>query len=229
MNRVKLFIHFAGGLLLAAALTRFLLGLGHEPFLSLPDPLLGIPLRYALLLVGCLELVVALICLFGRRICVQIGWLAWLITGYVVCRIGLLTMNCHPQATSLGSLNDPLQLSRGLAGAVTGLLILCLLTGSYGGVIWLWLEMQRAKAATYPKTSCPSCGAHIRFDLRNAGQNTNCPRCHAAVTLRKPDEQLKMSCFFCHEHIEFPAHALGQKLKCPHCNNDITLKDATII
>jgi len=47
MNRVKLFIHFAGGLLLAAALTRFLLGLGHEPFLSLPDPLLGIPLRYA--------------------------------------------------------------------------------------------------------------------------------------------------------------------------------------
>jgi len=202
-----------------------LIGLGHEPFLSLTDPFLGISLRYAVLLVGSLELVVALVCLSGWRVGLQVGWLTWLITGYVVCRIGLLTMIYHPQATSLGSLNDPLQLSRGVAGIATDVLILCLLLGSYGSLIWLWLQKLRAKAATYPRTSCPACGAHIRFDVRNAGQKTTCPRCYAVVTLRKPDEKLKMACFFCHEHIEFPAYAIGAKMACPHCKMDITLKE----
>jgi len=48
---------------------------------------MGIPLRYAVLLVGGFELAVALICLFGRRLGLQIGWLAWMATNYAV--IGL--------------------------------------------------------------------------------------------------------------------------------------------
>jgi len=45
-NWIKHFIYSAGGILLAAALIRFLIVACHHPALALPEPLLGIPLRY---------------------------------------------------------------------------------------------------------------------------------------------------------------------------------------
>jgi predicted RNA-binding Zn-ribbon protein involved in translation (DUF1610 family) len=186
---------------------------------------LGIPLRYAVLLVGGLELLVAFICLFGRQTGLQLGWLGWLATNYLVYRIGLLTMNCHPQATCVGSLTDPLHLSRGTTGFIIELMPFYLLLGSYAAGIWLWMEGRKAKSAKFLKMSCPACGIHIRFDGRNLGQNISCPHCQTAITLRKPD-LLKMTCFFCQEHIEFPSHALGEKIPCPHCKMDITLKES---
>jgi predicted RNA-binding Zn-ribbon protein involved in translation (DUF1610 family) len=90
---------------------------------------------------------------------------------------------------------------------------------------WLWLLGRRAKAAKFVKTSCPSCGIHIRFDDRNLGQKIPCPQCQKNVTLRK-SENLKIACFFCKEHIEFPPHALGEKISCPHCRMNITLKES---
>lgn len=224
MKWIRYFILSAGAILLAAALERFVIATGSAPALALPEPMLGIPLRYAVLMVGGLELTVALICLFGKHAGLQIGWLAWMATNYTVYRICLLTMSVHQQATCIGSLTDPLYLTRGVMGFIVGLLPIYLLLGSYSAMIWLWLEGRRAKAAKYFKMSCPGCGIHIRFDDRNLGQKIPCPHCQTAITLRKP-ENLKMSCFFCQEHIEFPAHAIGQKLKCPHCNKDIGLKE----
>ena len=91
---IQYFILSAGVILLAAALTRFLIAAGNAQVLSLPDPMLGIPLRYAVLLVGGFELAVALICLFGKRLGLQIGWLAWLGDQLrrVLDRIGLATL-----------------------------------------------------------------------------------------------------------------------------------------
>lgn len=228
MKWIRYFILSAGAILLAAALERFLVAAGSAPALALPEPMLGIPLRYAVLMVGGLELTVALICLFGKHAGLQIGWLAWMATNYTVYRIGLLTMSVHQQATCIGRLTDPLYLTRGAMGFIIGLLPIYLLLGSYSAMIWLWLEGRRAKAAKYFKMSCPGCGIHIRFDDRNLGRKIPCPHCQTAITLRKL-ENLKMSCFFCQEHIEFPAHAIGQKLKCPHCNKDIGLKEPDVI
>ena len=220
----RAFIYSAGGILLAAALMRFLIAAGTAQALTLPEPMLGIPLRYAVLIVGGLELTVALICLFGKQVGLQIGWLAWLATDFVVYRIGLFMLHCHPQATCIGSLTDPLHLSRGTTGLIIGFLPFYLLLGSYAALIWLWLEGRRAKAAKFLKMSCPSCGIHIRFADRNLGRKIPCPHCQTNITLRKPD-LLKMTCFFCQGHIEFPAHAIGEKIPCPHCNMDITLKE----
>jgi predicted RNA-binding Zn-ribbon protein involved in translation (DUF1610 family) len=224
MKPVKLFIYSAVAILLAAALERFLVAAGHAQALALPEPVLGIPLRYAVLMVGAFELVVALICLFGRQDGVQLGWLAWMATNYTVYRIGLLTMGMHHQATCIGSLTDPLHLARGTMGIIVGIMPLYLLLGSYAAVIWLWLAGRRAKATKFIKMSCPSCGIHLRFDARNLGQKIPCPHCQTNITLRKSD-LLKMACFFCQEHIQFPAHAIGEKIPCPHCNMDITLKE----
>jgi len=224
MKPVRIFIYSAGGILLTAALLRFIIAVGSAQVLSLPEPVLGIPLRYAVLLVGAFELVVALICLFGRQVGLQIGWLAWMVTNYAVYRIGLLTMGIHQQGTCIGSLTDPLHFSRGIMGIIAGFLPLYLLLGSYAAVIRLWLEGRKAKVSKFVKMSCPACGIHLRFDGRNLGQKMPCPNCQKTITLRKPD-LLKMACFFCQEHIEFPPHAIGEKMPCPHCNMDITLKE----
>ena len=225
---IKSFIYSAGGILLAAALMRFLVAAGTAQALALPEPMLGIPLRYAVLMVGIFELVVALICLFGKHVGLQIGWLAWLSTNLVVFWIGLLTMHYHPQATCIGSLTDLLHLARGTTGHIMEFTPVYLLMGSYAALIWVWLESRTAQAhklaAESLKISCPACGGHIRFAIQNLGQKISCPHCQKETTLRKP-ESLKMSCFFCKEHIEFPAHALGQKIFCPHCNRGITLME----
>jgi hypothetical protein len=224
MKWIKLYIGSAGAILLAAALERFIVATGHAQALALPEPMLGIPLRYAVLAVGILELIGAMICLFGRQTSLQLGWVAWLATDYTVYYIGLLSMHGHPQATCIGSLTDPLYLARGTSGILTGSLPLYLLFGGYSAMFWSWRLARQAKAARFHKMSCPACGVHIRFDGRNLGQKIPCPHCHKSITLRKPDV-LKMACFFCKAHIEFPAHAIGEKMPCPHCNMDITLKE----
>ena len=90
MKPIKLFIYSAGGILFVAALIRFLIAAGGAQVLASPEPLIGIPLRYAVLTVGAFELLVALICLFGKHLLFQIGWLAWLSADFLVYRIGLL-------------------------------------------------------------------------------------------------------------------------------------------
>jgi DNA-directed RNA polymerase subunit RPC12/RpoP len=236
---IKFFIASTGIILLAAALVRLLIAIGNAQVLSLPEPMLGIPLRYAVLMVGTFELAVALICLFGKRVGLQIGWLAWLSTNFVMFWLGLLITHCQLQGSCLGSLTDPLRLSRGATGYLSELILLYLVVGSFGAVLWILfskdakaagqlatqqLALQRDTAAGLLKMPCPACGVHIKFSIQNLGQQIPCPHCQAAITLRKP-ENLKMSCFFCKEHIEFPAHALGQKISCPHCNMKITLKE----
>ena len=227
MKWIKPFIYSAGAILLAAALERILVATGDAQSLSLPEPVMGIPLRYALLIAGAFELVVALICLFGRKTSLQLGWLAWLATNYMVYRIGLFTMHCHQQGTCVGSLTDPLHLAHGTTGIIISLIPVYLLFGSCVSLIWLWRgERWRMQKRESIKMSCPACGVHIKFASPFMGQKIPCPQCRAIITLRKPD-LLKMACFFCHEHIEFPTHAIGEKIPCPHCKMDITLKEPT--
>jgi predicted RNA-binding Zn-ribbon protein involved in translation (DUF1610 family) len=209
----------AGFILLIAALNRFLIATGTARSLFVPEPLVGIPLRYAVILVGVLELVVGLICLFGKRLGPQLGWLIWLSFDYVVYRAALFYLHCDPQTTCLGGPTDPLHLSRTILAPILPFLPFYLLVGSCAAALWLWSLGRESK---YLKMSCPSCGVHIKFLARRLGEKTACPQCRTAITLRRP-ENLKMSCFFCQGHIEFPAHAIGNKLQCPHCKKDITL------
>lgn len=224
---IKIFIASAGVILLAAALTRFVIAAGAAQALFLPDPVLGIPLRYAVLTVGVFELAVALICLFGKRVGLQIGWLAWLSTNYVVFWIGLLTMHCQLQGTCLGSLTDPLHLSRGTSGFILAILPVYLVLGSYAALAWVWLdyrtERTRKLALESMKASCPACGGHVKFAIQNLGQQIPCPHCKAAMVLQSPGDTLKMTCVLCGGHVEFPAYAAGQKIPCPHCAKSITL------
>ena len=218
----KHFILIAGGLLVAAALVRFLILFRPAQSLALPDPLLGIPLRPAVFLAGLLELAAGLICLFGKNSRLQAMVLAWLATNWVVYRIGLMWLGIHPQGTFLGMLTDPLKLAGTPAGFAVSWLPFVFVGICYTAAIDAWLGSRRGNFA---KVSCPACGVHIKFARQNLGQKTSCPQCGKSVTLHQPEEKLKMSCFFCQGHIEFPPHAIGEKIPCPHCKMDITLKE----
>ncbi len=243
MKWIRYFILSAGVILLAAALIRFVIAAGNAQVLALPDPMLGIPLRYAVLAVGAFELAVALICLFGSRVGLQIGWLAWLGTNYVVFWIGLVWQHFSPQGTCIGSLTDPLRVYYGTTGYVLQFLPFGLALGSYAALLQLWFA-KRVKAE-HPsaqtavansgtvgtgtavlvrslKISCTACGGHVEFATNLLGEKIPCPHCRATIILKRADN-IKMSCSSCNGHIEFPSHALGDKIPCPHCNTDLTL------
>jgi len=237
---IHFFIFSAGGILLAAALTRFAIAAGSQRVLTLPEPMLGIPLRYAVLIVGGLELAVALICLFGKREGLQLGWLAWLATNFIVYQTGLFWTQVHSQAICIGSLTDPLHIARGTTGSIIGLLPLYLILGSYATLIWLWLggkSTQKPQAVDvqrianrqpvllrFLKISCTACGGHIEFPTNAFGEKIPCPHCHTIITLQK-SRSLRMACPACAGRIEFPEYAIGQTIPCPHCKTGITLKE----
>ncbi|HUZ08284.1 MAG TPA: hypothetical protein VMV89_12460 [Candidatus Paceibacterota bacterium] len=243
MKWIRYFIPTVGVILLAAALTRFVIAAGNAQVLALPDPMLGIPLRVTVLMVGGFELVVALICLFGRRIGLQTGWLAWLGTNYVVFWIGLAWQHCSPQGTCIGSLTDPLRLYYGATGYILQFLPFGLALGSYAALVQPWLAkrvkvesppVQTAVANSGPaktgaavlvrslKISCTACGGHVEFATNLLGETIPCPHCRATITLKRADN-IKMSCSSCGGNIEFPSHALGEKIPCPHCSTDVIL------
>jgi DNA-directed RNA polymerase subunit RPC12/RpoP len=208
-------------------LTRFLIAAGNAQIMVLPDPILGIPLRYSVLAVGAFELAVVLVCLFGWRVGLQIGWLTWLAVNYAVFWLGLVWQHCPPQATCIGCLADLLHLSRGLVGMLIVFSPHYLLAGSFTASGWLWLENRaaqaRKRAVEFLKMPCPSCDGHVKFSIQNLGRKIACPHCRKEMTLREPEENLKMACVLCGGHVEFPAHAIGQKIPCPHCAKTITL------
>lgn len=226
---VTLFTRLAGALLLALALVNLIDAGTNGQSLSVLDPLLGLPLRYAMLTVGGLELLVALVCLFGKRTGLQTTLAAWTVTNFAVYLVGLRWQGCHTQWGCLGNPLDRLRLFSGAADYGMYCIFTCLLVGSYATVVWLWLGepvlvRNRKEKIESIKMSCPSCGIHIRFAMQNIGQITTCPKCRTTITLRQPT-LLKMACFFCQEHIMFPSHAIGEKMPCPHCKMDITLKE----
>ena len=184
-NWIRPFIYSAGGLLLAAALGRFIIALGSAPVLDLPDPLLEIPLRYAVLGVGVLELAVALVCLFGKSVVRQAGLVALLATNWAVYRIGLLWLGCHPQCTCLGRLTDPLHLPRGTAGYLLEYLPVYLLLASYSAILWLMRHQPRRPIPGFFKISCQACGGHIEFPTTGLGQTIACPHCRTIVSLQQ--------------------------------------------
>jgi hypothetical protein len=182
MKLHKIFIYSAGGILLTAALMRFVIAADTTQVLALPDPVLFLPLRYALVLVGGIELVAALICLFGKNLALQTSMLAFLSMNYFVYQIGLYIMHLHCQTTCLGSLTDPLHLTHSLIGSLSNLLPIYLLAGSCGCYLWLWKE-EKKKPKTY-KNACPQCGQHIQYTSELLGKTIPCPNCQHSLNLQ---------------------------------------------
>jgi ribosomal protein S27E len=173
-----------GALLLAAGLERFITAAGDSQVLVMADPLLGMPVRYAVLCVGGMEVLVGLVCLFGRPGGIQTLLLVWLMTNWAVYQAGRLFMGSNVRCACLDSMTDPLRLSGGWVAQVTALLPFYLLAGAYAVLVVTWMRQRTRRRQEYLKVACPGCGGHIEFPTEGIEWKIDCPHCGGAIRLR---------------------------------------------
>lgn len=180
------FVISAGGILAFAGVNSLLGVIGKTQVLNLPDPLLGIPLRYVLLLFGLLELVAAWLCLFTRKRTLSLGLVAWLVVNFAVYRIGLWTMGWPHPWIFIGGLTNAFNISPFLADAILFQVALYLLAGS--AILLLRPPKEAATtpaAPVYFKVHCPTCGGKTAFDAQWVGHTITCPHCGNPLVLNK--------------------------------------------
>ena len=181
---IRGFVLSAGMLLLAAGLERFITAGCDSQVLTMTDPLPEIPVRYAVLCVGGVEVLVGLFCLFGRLVGIQALLLAWLMTNWALYQAGLLFVGNNVRNTCLGALTDPLRLPHSVAASLGGWLPFYLLAGAYAVLVVTWIRHRIRRRQGYLKVACPGCGGHVELPSRGMGLEINCPHCGGAIGLQ---------------------------------------------
>jgi len=108
-SRSKWFLRAAGVALGVTGLAKAFSAFGPARALDLADPLLGIPFRHLMLLVGLAELFIAFFCLFTDKQKLSLLAVAWLSTNFLVYRLGLWSIGWHQPCGCLGNLTSLLQ------------------------------------------------------------------------------------------------------------------------
>jgi len=148
-------MRFAGVLIGVAAVGKVASALGNAHVLQYLDPIFGITFRQVFLLVGTLELGIAAICFFGRRLAFQAVVVAWLATAFLTYRLGLLWVGYKKPCSCLGNLTDALNISPQTADTVMKIILGYLLIFSYATLLFLWLQSKRQVCgSTVLKVGC---------------------------------------------------------------------------
>ena len=134
------FVYSAALILLLTAIGKLTSGSGHAPILSTSDPILIVQYRYVFWIVGTAEFIMALSCVFSKRIMLQSALVAWLATSFIAYRVGLWMTNWHLPCSCLGNLTDAIHVSPLLADNVMKIVLAYLFIGSYGILCRQWWE-----------------------------------------------------------------------------------------
>ena len=145
---VRLFLFSAGGLLLLTAAAKIGSSFGRAPILDLPDPILAFPFRYVFVIVGCIEIVVAGLCLFGRPAVLRVGSVLALASCFVIYRLGLMCIGYHRPCRCLGTLTDMLKISDETADLSMKVVAAYLWLGSMICFLWIWWQKQRLQRSS---------------------------------------------------------------------------------
>jgi DNA-directed RNA polymerase subunit RPC12/RpoP len=223
---IQLYNRSAGALLLALAAALFVVNLSRpSDFVSVRDPIAGLPSTLCFWVLGLIALRMGLNCLFGGQTRPQLMLILWLSTSLIIYRVGMHFLGATAGMKGyLGEMAGAFGVSSGAMASWLTIAVGCLAIGSLAAITMVWALERMKKENPTVKMSCSKCGGHVEFPLGNLGRQIDCPHCHTSITLRQPDENMKMTCVLCGGHVEFPVHSLGHKIKCPHCKMDITLK-----
>jgi hypothetical protein len=144
-SKMALFFRYSAGLLLLfTAIAKIVSACGSARILQTPDPVLSIPFQDLFWIVGSLELLVAFFCLWGKRLALPIGLVAWLATNFLAYRIALVTVDWHKPCSCLGNLTDALHISPQTADTAMKIILAYLLMGSYATLFWIWRQPKMA-------------------------------------------------------------------------------------
>jgi hypothetical protein len=143
MKIARLFLYSTGAILLLTALAKLISSFGHESIFQTRDPLIALPFRNLFLIASGIELAVAVICLFSKRISLAAGFVAWLATSLGAYRLGLWKIGWHKPCNCLGSLTDAIHISPQTADAAMKIILAYLLVGSYATLFWHWRQTRK--------------------------------------------------------------------------------------
>ena len=125
------FILSAGAILALTGVAKVWSAFGNSKLLAVADPIIGITFGHLMLVVGMVEIVIALFCFFGKSQKVALGLVAWLATNFLVYRLGLWWVGYHKPCSCLGNLTDALHISPQIADTAMKIILGYLLLGSY--------------------------------------------------------------------------------------------------
>ena len=144
---IVLFIRLTAMILIIVAGAKLISATGSAEILKQNDPVLMISFRHVLLVAALVEGVVALICLSGKSISLQISLIAWLSTAFLLYHIGVFWIGYHKPCPCLGNIPDALHTSPriadvGIIGVVTYMFV-----GSYGILLSQWLKKWKTEGS----------------------------------------------------------------------------------
>lgn len=145
---VRWFLLSACGILLFAGCAKIASSFGHQKVLNLTDPVFGISFKKLMLSVGILEVIVSAICFSLRSRILSIGLIAWMATGFTFYRLGLHLSGWEKPCPCLGSFTDAIHLSPESADFLVRSLLIYLLVGSYGILLFRYTLQNRLKPST---------------------------------------------------------------------------------
>ena len=131
MKISRYFLYSAAVILLLTGMAKTVSSAGSAKILLHHDPLTGLQFGNLFRIVGCIEVVVALVCFFRKRIWFPTGLIAWLATSFVTYRFGLIWVGYQKPCSCLGNLTDVLHIPPQTADTVMKIILAYLLIGSY--------------------------------------------------------------------------------------------------
>ena len=137
------FVRMGGGALAATGLAKVFSAIGPARALDTADPLIGVPFRQLLLVVGLGELLIAFFCLFTDKRRSSLLAVAWISTNFLVYRLGLWLIGWHHPCACMGSLAGVLHLSDQAADNIMKGVLAYLLIGSYLLLVLQWRAARR--------------------------------------------------------------------------------------
>ena len=150
MKMARLFLYSAAGLLLATAAAKLISSLGHSRILLQRDPVTAFLFRDLFRVVSVVEIVIASVCLFSKRIWLSAGLMAWLATTFLSYRLVLLWAGYRRTCPCLGNLTDMLHISPQTADTAMKVVLGYLLLGGYATLFWLWKGNRKSSIAVLP-------------------------------------------------------------------------------
>lgn len=149
----KILLYSFGAILSVTAFAKLISSFGHARILEYNDPLLVMPFRYVFWTVGVIELFVASICFSGKDVRTRARLVAWLATGFLIYRLGLLLVAYRRPCSCLGNLTDALHIPPQTADTAMKIILAYLLLGSYATLFWLWRQRRKGVSSALQGSS----------------------------------------------------------------------------
>ncbi len=125
-----LYLVSAAWILVATAAAKLYSTLGTAKVLDVPEALLPMSIRHALVVIGAIELAIALLLVFGRNETVKLVCVAWLGGNFLLYRVAAVLLTVGKLCPCLGSITEKIPLKPATIDHILKGIVMYLIFGS---------------------------------------------------------------------------------------------------